>query len=304
MATPLLDRQLLERLERLTIRWHRSFRGLVGGHNASRYAGPGQEFLDHRHFHQGDDLRAVNWRAYMRLEKLFLKMFQVEPRTPVRLLVDASLSMSAAPAPGDISKFEYARRIAAALTYVGLVRHDSILLQPFRERLEDTFLASGGRHRFGPVNDFLAALQPGGKTDYFHIARQFISTYSKPGLLLIVSDFLDDAEILKPLQYLADFGNELMLVQVWSDSDRSPGLSGDVVLTDAETGAGLELTVDKDACASYTEAFDHYSGAIEHLALRSGGRYAGFPTSVPLDEAIFQALNHTGAELMRATRTA
>ena len=74
MATQLLDRQLLERLERLTIRWHKSFRGLVGGHNASRYAGPGQEFLDHRHFHQGDDLRAVNWRAYMRLEKLFLKI--------------------------------------------------------------------------------------------------------------------------------------------------------------------------------------------------------------------------------------
>lgn len=82
MAAPLLDRQILERLERLTIRWQQSFRGLVGGHNISRYAGPGQEFLDHRNFHQGDDLRAVNWRAFMRLEKLFLKMFQVEPRTP------------------------------------------------------------------------------------------------------------------------------------------------------------------------------------------------------------------------------
>src|SRR5204863_3957836 len=75
MATAaLLDRQFLEKLERLTIHWEKSFSGLVGGHNTSRFAGGGQEFLDHRHFHHGDDLRAVNWRAYMRLEKLFLKM--------------------------------------------------------------------------------------------------------------------------------------------------------------------------------------------------------------------------------------
>ena len=94
-AEPLLDRDFLEKLERLTIHWQKSFAGLVGGHHLSRFAGPGQEFLDHRNFHYGDDLRAVNWRAYLRLEKLFLKMFQVEPRVPLRMLVDASASMAA-----------------------------------------------------------------------------------------------------------------------------------------------------------------------------------------------------------------
>ena len=92
---PLIDQQLLEKLERLTLHWQQSFRGAVGGRVPSRLSGPGQEFLDHRHFRQGDDLRAVNWRAYMRLEKLFLKLFQVEPRIPVRLLIDTSASMDA-----------------------------------------------------------------------------------------------------------------------------------------------------------------------------------------------------------------
>ena len=63
-SAPLLDREFLEKLERLTIHWQKSFAGLVGGHNKSRFPGAGQEFLDHRNFHQGDDLRAVNWRAY------------------------------------------------------------------------------------------------------------------------------------------------------------------------------------------------------------------------------------------------
>src|SRR5512138_3674154 len=105
-AAPLIDRAFLEKLERLTLQWQKSFGGLVGGHNASRFPGAGQEFLDHRHFHQGDDLRAVNWRAYLRLEKLFLKLFQVEPRVPVRLLVDHSASM----AVGDGEKLLYAKK--------------------------------------------------------------------------------------------------------------------------------------------------------------------------------------------------
>src|ERR1017187_7246104 len=125
-AEPLLDRQFLERLERLTIHWQRSFAGLVGGHNTSRFAGGGQEFLDHRQFHHGDDLRAVNWRAYLRLEKMFLKMFQLEPRIPVRVLVDISRSMlTGGSSPGALSKFDYARKLAAALCYVSLVRLDS-----------------------------------------------------------------------------------------------------------------------------------------------------------------------------------
>src|SRR6202007_3149931 len=115
MPEPLIEHSLLEKLERLTIHWRKSLPGLVGGHNASRFSGGGQEFLDHRNFHHGDDLRAVNWRAYLRLEKLFLKMFQIEPRVPVHMLLDTSASMVGG------SKFDVARKIAAALCYIGLV---------------------------------------------------------------------------------------------------------------------------------------------------------------------------------------
>src|SRR5579863_7863946 len=129
-AAPLLDREFLEKLERLTIHWQKSFAGLVGGHNQSRFAGAGQEFLDHRNFHHGDDLRAVNWRAYLRLEKMFLKMFQIEPRVPVHLLLDTSASMATGGGAGGV-KFDVARKVAASLCYIGLVRLDTISVQPF-----------------------------------------------------------------------------------------------------------------------------------------------------------------------------
>jgi len=277
---------VLERLERLTIHWKQSLPGLVGGHNTSRFAGAGQEFLDHRHFHQGDDLRAVNWRAFLRLEKLFLKMFQLEPRIPVRLLLDISRSMET----GNPSKFDYTRQLAAALCYVGLVRLDSIALQPFSGKLHDAFLASGGRHRFQPAVNFLSALKSGGKTDFLGVARQFISEYPQRGLVAVISDFLDDADCEKPLQYLADFGHEMILVQVWADEDREPPWNGELELEDAETGHKIELAFDAEARAQYTAAFDEHCDHLQRIALRNNGRYVGVPTSVPIEQAIFTSL--------------
>ncbi len=287
MPEPLVDRHFLEKLERLTLYWQKSFNGLVGGHNISRFPGAGQEFLDHRTFHQGDDLRAVNWRAYMRFEKLFLKMFQIEPRVPVRILLDSSASMAAGAGTGDLSKFDYARKLTAALVYVGLVRLDSILLQPFGARLQEPFLASGGRHRFQPAENYLRALKPGGKTEYFKTAREYLTTYPQRGLTIIVSDFLDDSDCFHPLQYMADFGHELMLVQLWGEEDRVPSGRGELELVDAESGSHMRIAFDEESRQMYSKAFDEYAGEIKRLALRNGGRYAGLSTHMPIEEAMF-----------------
>lgn len=282
-SAPLLDRQFLEKLERLTIHWQKSFNGLVGGHNQSRFAGGGQEFLDHRHFHHGDDLRAVNWRAYLRLEKLFLKMFQVEPRVPVRMLIDVSQSMTTEPG----SKFEYARKLAAAFCYVGLVRLDAIAIRPFGARLGEGIQCGGGRHRFSPAMDYIGDLKPEGRTNFLEVVRQFISTHPQRGLLIIVSDFLDDAGCEKPLQYLADFGHELLLVQVWSEEDRTPPWLGELDLIDAETDRRVEIQFDEGAREQYTRAFDRYAADLQQLALRNAGRYVGVSTAMPVEDIIF-----------------
>jgi uncharacterized protein (DUF58 family) len=283
---PLLEREFLEKLERLTIHWQKSFAGLVGGHNMSRFAGAGQEFLDHRTFHQGDDLRAVNWRAYLRLEKLFLKMFQVEPRVPVRLLLDSSASMTT----HGRRKFDYARRLAAALCYVGLVRLDSIAIHGFSNRLARRIFSTGGRHRFPGVMDALASLQPGGPTSYLATVRDFIGAYSQRGLVIVISDFLDDHGCERALQYLADFGHELMLLQIWAEEDRTPPWTGDLDLRDAETGAALKLDFDDAARERYTRAFDEFRSGVETMAMRSGGRYAGIATSQSLESVLFGEL--------------
>ncbi|MDP9171645.1 MAG: DUF58 domain-containing protein [Acidobacteriota bacterium] len=283
---PLLDRQFLERLERLTIHWQRSFSGLVGGHNRSHFAGGGQEFLDHRHYHQGDDLRAVNWRTFMRLDKMFLKLFQIEPRVPVRMLLDCSASMTA----NSGQKFDYARRLAAALCYVGLVRLDTIEVLPFGAHLQEGKTCGGGRHRFSPLSQYLETLTPSGATNFLSIVKQFLNEYPQRGLVIVISDFLDEDGCEKALQYLADYGNELMLIQLWADEDRVPPWSGECDFVDAESSARLRIHVDADARRQYTEAFDKFAAGIRTVASRNDGRYVGLPTSMPLEEAIFGSL--------------
>lgn len=287
MPEALVDRQFLEKLERLTLHWQKSFNGLVGGHNPSHFAGAGQEFLDHRNFYHGDDMRAVNWRAYLRLEKLFLKMFQVEPRVPVRLLLDISTSMTAGALPGALTKFDYARKLAAALAYVGLVRLDSLLLQPFGARLLEPFQCSGGRHRFQPAENYLRELKAQGRTDLKETARQFLNTYPQRGLVVIISDFLSDSDCFQPLQHLTDFGHELFLIQLWSEHDREPSVDGDWELTDAESGQQLRVSVTGQIRKRYTEAFDTYAEQLRRLALRNSGRYLGLVTTTGVEDVLF-----------------
>ncbi len=103
------------------------------------------------------------------------------------------------------------------------------------------------------------------------MVRDFIGSYSQRGLVIVISDFLDDQGCERALQYLADFGHELMLLQVWSDEDRTPPWTGELELRDAETGAGLKLDFDDDARRRYTRAFDEYASTIQTMAYRSGG---------------------------------
>jgi uncharacterized protein (DUF58 family) len=290
----LLDRQFLERLERLTIHWQRSFPGLVGGHNRSHFAGGGQEFLDHRHFHQGDDLRAVNWRAFMRLDKMLLKMFQIEPRVPVRLLLDTSVSMAAG-SPGPQNKFEYALRLCASLCYVGLVRLDTIEVLPFAGELHEGKTCGGGRHRFSPLSQFLEKLKPAGTTNFLNVAKQFLNEYPQRGLVIVISDFLDESDVEKAIQYIADYGNELMLIQIWSDEDREPKCSGEYDFVDAETSARIRIHVDGETRRKYTEAFDAFAATIRARTSRNNGRYAGIPTSLALEDAIFDNMMRSQA---------
>src|SRR3954464_1752770 len=138
---PLLDPQFLARLEQLELVSRKIFLGLMKGERRSKRKGQSVEFADYRNYVKGDDLRFLDWNLYARLDRLFIRLFQEEEDLHFYLLIDNSLSMDF----GTPTKLHYARQIAAALAFVGLVNMDRVMIHVFNDGLTQTMPAVRGR---------------------------------------------------------------------------------------------------------------------------------------------------------------
>jgi uncharacterized protein (DUF58 family) len=185
------------------------------------------------------------------------------------------------------------------LCYVGLVRLDTIVLQPFSSGLAESYTARGGRHRFAPALNFLTKLETGGRSDFRAVVRQFISNRPARGLAVLISDFLDEAGCEAPLQHLGDFGHELLLVHVAGLDDRLPPWRGEVELVDAESAEVRRMELDPNAAEDHALAYDEFCHGLEHLALRNRGRYVPLMTDRPVEEAVFGPLVASGGVGLR-----
>jgi hypothetical protein len=140
------------------------------------------------------------------------------------------------------------------------------------------------------VMDYLTQLQTNGRTSFYQAVREFLTRYPQRGLLIVISDFLDDDGCEKALQFLSDFGHELLLVQVWSEEDRQPPWTGELELVDAESGSHVKMQVDERAREKYTAAFDQYADGLQKIAVSNSGRYVGVTTTMALEDVIFGSL--------------
>ncbi len=295
----LLTNETLERLERLTIRWSKSFQGRIGGDIVSRYSGVGHEFLDHRNFQQGDDLRAVNWRAFMRLERMFLKLYRSEPRIPVRVLIDTSESMASGGLEASESKFAFACRLAAALCYVGLVRLETIVLQPFSEQLAESFRAHGGRLRYAQAAKYISGLETGGGTAFQRPVRDYLMKYRVPGITFVLSDFLDPAGQALPLEHLVNEGHEVHLLHLASPADREPPWRGELELFEAETDSVMRVSLDDESAREYRMAYDEFCRSLARHAKRTRAEYLHLSTARPIENVLFQDMQSTRLGMRR-----
>ena len=241
MHEPLLDSTFLERLERLTLHWDESFAGLVGGHNLSRFAGGRARSFSIIVCSIMATTCAPSIGGPTCVSRTLSEMFQVEPRVPVRLLLDTARPWRRATLlasdQNSISRASW-RRHSAMSAWSGWI---PLCCSPFPPGFCDPFICGGGRHRFQPSRGILAAARAKGRPTIWTPFAQFIGEYPQRGLVIVISDFLDDQDCLTPLQYLADFGHELFLVQLWGDEDRTPPGEGEMELMDAESGARPEV---------------------------------------------------------------
>ena len=284
----LLDREFLKTLEQVTLLCRNDLAGAMGAEHRSRTRGPGVEFADYRHYSVGDDPRSLDWNAYLRLGKLFLKIYETEQHIPVRILLDRSVSMDCEGA--DPSKFLYAQRLAATFAYLALLHLDTVAIVPFAEHLYKPLVASGGRDRFWPVLQFLNSLSCGGGTDLFSAAKEFVGSFHTRGVAIVISDFFDQKGCRRAVDVLRSAGHDFILLQVHSAEEQRPSVFGELILEDAETGTQRTVECSPTNTRDYEQRFLDFSEELQRLALRNGGRYARAITNIPYQDFVLQSL--------------
>lgn len=280
----------MQTLEQLTLLCRQNLSGTIGTNHRSRNRGPGLEFADYRRYSFGDDPRFLDWNAYLRFGKLFLKIYQTEEHIPVRVLLDSSLSMDCE--PGAESKFVYGQRLAAAFAYLALLRLDTAAVVPFAETINRPLVASGGRDRFWPVLRFLAELRCAGRTDFLKTMKQFLANFTTRGVAVVISDFLDDDGCQRAVEMLRAAGHDFVLVHVHTAEEQRPSEYGELDLEDAETSARRTVHSSPAAARAYERAFLEFADDLQRLAVRNGGRYARAVTAIPYQDFILGALRH------------
>jgi uncharacterized protein (DUF58 family) len=162
---PLLEPPFLVRLEQLKLVSRKIFLGRLKGERRSKRKGQSVEFADYRNYVVGDDLRFLNWNLYARLDRLFLRLFMEEEDLHFYILLDNSLSMDF----GTPMKLHYAKEIAAALGFIGLVNPDRVVIEAFNERLTQTMPPLRGRRSLWRLLDFLTKIEAAGPSDLAEI---------------------------------------------------------------------------------------------------------------------------------------
>jgi uncharacterized protein (DUF58 family) len=323
--TQLFDAEFMKKLERLSLISRKLRAGRLKGERRSPKRGQSVEFADYRNYAHGDDLRRVDWNAYARLERLFIKLFQEEEDLTVHILIDASKSMdwgdpgqitpTAPVAPLDTderppmpdnassqantrehNKLVYARRTAAALGYIALANLDRLTVTAFSKTGLQRFTPVRGKGHAVSLLRFIAGVRAEGETDLDSNLRQYAAQAKYPGLLFLLSDCLVESGGTDGLSALQAAGHEVNLIHILAPAEVHPELAliGDLRLKDVETGTTQEVSIDGAILDLYRQKFEVWQGSIEQFCRRRGINYMLVTTDQPFEDLVLHYLRQRG----------
>src|SRR5256886_8123864 len=223
-----LDASIVQRLDSLALLTRRPMASGRPGRRRSPLAGSSMEFSDFRRYAPGDDFRRIDWRAYARLERLFLRVFEAEENITVTVLIDCSASMQ----HGTPAKAELATTLAAALAYIALKCEDSVIVRALTDRLVSFRRAGSGKHSIWSIGEFLGHLPTSGSTDLNRALYDLGRIVSGPGLTIIISDFLAPGGYQTGVRAVRQLRQEVSLLQILSPDEIDPDIQGEWRLRD------------------------------------------------------------------------
>jgi uncharacterized protein (DUF58 family) len=286
----LFDDDFQRKLDYLALVSKRVFAGRMRAERRTKKSGSGVEFADHRDYQPGDDFRYLDWNVYQRFDRLLLRLYEEEEDLAIYFIVDASSSMGF----GEGKKLRYAKRVAAALAYVGLANLDRVSIVSTTDRVLDRMPATRGKARIFKVFRFLKELEPEGQTNLEDALKTFVAQNKRRGLVVLASDLYDPHGFERGINVLRYNKFDPFVVHVVDREDARPKLSGDVLLYDCETGDEREVTVTAKVLERFESAYTQYLQDIDRFCTSKQVPYIQADVNVPFDELILRVFRRGG----------
>lgn len=286
----LFDEDFQRKLDYLALVSRRVFAGRLRAERRSKKTGSGIEFADHREYHPGDDFRYLDWNVYGRSERLLLRLFEEEEDLSIYILLDCSRSM----AFGSPPKFDHARKLAAAMAYVGLANLDRVAMVAWSSEIEKQLPATRGKGQIFKVFDFLRGVTPDGETALADVAKAVTSQYKRRGIAIIVSDLYDPEGFERGINAIRYQKYEPMVIHVTDPREADPGARGDVTLYDVETGEQREVTLTQGMVDSYKKAHAAWRKEIDDFCKSRQVPYVAADITGEFEEQVLYLFRRLG----------
>lgn len=290
---PLFDPALVRVLEPLMLAGRRVQTGQTVGQWRSRQTGSSVEFADYRTYSAGDDYRRIDWNAYARLERLFLRLYRAEENLSLHVLLDTSASMSW----GRPAKLRLAARLAGALSFIGLRNDDRVELATLRSGgVGDGAPVAAGQHGVAGVWRFLERLGTAGTTDLNASLLTSARRIRGSGLAVVISDLFSPAGYQQGLDSLLARRQDVLLVHVLSpdELEPSPSLVGEWRLQDVEDTDPIQATITPGVLRTYKRLLTAYSHEIADFCRRRGITYLQLRSDAPIEDVLLRTLRRLG----------
>jgi uncharacterized protein (DUF58 family) len=284
-----LKPEVIRQVARLDLRARFIVEGFLAGLHASPFQGFSVEFSEHRKYTPGDDLKDLDWGIYAKTDKYYLKKFEAETNVTGYLAMDLSASM-AYTYRQELTKFEYAICLAAALAYLMIHQQDPVGLVTFDTKLQACLPPRSKRAQLGNMLALLSNLKPAGHTDIAGCLHQLAAMIRSKSLIMLFSDLLTDPEpVLESLHHLRHRGNDIILFHILDEAEVHFPFEGVVEFRDVESPGRLQVDA-RHMRGDYLKSLHEFQEFYQSECSRAGIDYVAMDTSVNFDRALMEYL--------------
>jgi uncharacterized protein (DUF58 family) len=284
-----LDPIFLSKLANMELVARCAVEGFFSGLHPSPFQGFSVEYSDHREYHEGDEVKFVDWKVFARSDRLYIKRFHQETNTTVYLLLDTSKSMSFA-GERSVRKIDYASFLTAALSYLMLKQCDSTALVLFAEKIKAQVPPASKRTHLTALLRTLGDATVAGRTNLAAVLHAMAETTKRRGLIILISDLLDDeGDIFKGLAHLKFLKHDVIVFHVMDRQELHLDYEGLVQFEDLESKDRIR-TFPQSIRAEYQRQVAEFLDEIKKTCGKNNIDYCLLDTSEPLDRALIAYL--------------